>query len=360
MKIKVYKLYLLQKFLKKILLISVIFFSLILVLNLIEEINYLKSSNNQVYLPLLLTLLNTPILVFDALPFIFLIATQFFFIDIIENKEFYTFKNFGLSNFNLIKFLTLSAFLLSTIVVIFFYNFSSILKNQYLLIKNNYSNDNKYLAVITENGLWIRDIFHDRIIIINADKISGELLLKASITEFDTNFIIKKNIVAEKINIKNKEWILHNVIITDERNNSQNLIKTSYFSNFDLNRVNSLFSNLNSLTYFKLLKLRKDYKIIGYSTDEVDIQIHKIYKYPFLLSLMTIISCILMMNIKYQKNLMFHLFIGVFLSVVIYYISHFSNLLGSNNKIPVVLSVWFPVLILSIASLIGVVRINEK
>lgn len=67
-----------------------------------------------------------------------------------------------------------------------------------------------------------------------------------------------------------------------------------------------------------------------------------------------------MMNIKYQKNLMFHLFIGVFLSVVIYYISHFSNLLGSNNKIPVVLSVWFPVLILSIASLIGVVRINEK
>ena len=127
-----------------------------------------------------------------------------------------------------------------------------------------------------------------------------------------------------------------------------------------MNRINSLFSNLNSLTYFKLLKLRKDYKIIGYSTDEVDIQIHKIYKYPFLLSLMTIISCILMMNIKYQKNLMYHLFIGVFLSVVIYYISHFSNLLGSNNKIPVVLSVWFPVLILSIASLIGVVRINEK
>ena len=84
MKIKVYKLYLLKKFLKKILLISVIFFSLILILNLIEEINYLKNSNNQIYLPIMLTLLNTPILVFDALPFIFLISTQFFFIDIIE------------------------------------------------------------------------------------------------------------------------------------------------------------------------------------------------------------------------------------------------------------------------------------
>jgi lipopolysaccharide export system permease protein len=360
MKIKVYKLYLLKKFLKKILLISVIFFSLILILNLIEEINYLKNSNNQIYLPIMLTLLNTPILVFDALPFIFLISTQFFFIDIIENKEFYTFKNFGLSNFDLIKFLTLSAFLLSIIIVIFFYNFSSILKNQYLLIKNNYSNDNKYLAVITENGLWIRDILQDKITIINADKISGNLLLRASVTEFDTNFRIQRNIVAEKINIRNKEWILHNVIITDKNNNSTSLIESYFFSNFELNRINSLFSNLNSLTYFKLQKLRSDYKVIGYSTDDIDIQIHKIYKFPFLLSLMTIISCILMMNIKYQKNLMLHLFIGVFLSVIIYYISHFSNLLGSNNKMPIIFSVWFPVLILSIASLIGVVRINEK
>tara|TARA_Y100000389_G_C17112393_1_gene341336 strand:- start:327 stop:476 length:150 start_codon:yes stop_codon:yes gene_type:complete len=48
------------------------------------------------------------------------------------------------------------------------------------------------------------------------------------------------------------------------------------------------------------------------------------------------------------------------LSVLIYYIGHFSSLLGSNNKIPITLSVWFPVLILSIVSSIGIVRINEK
>ena len=360
MKIKVYKSYLLKKFLKKILLISMIFFALILLLNLIEEINYLKSSNNNFYIPILLTLLNTPILVFDALPFIFLISTQFFFIDIMENKEFYTFKNFGLSNLDLVKFLALSAFILSTLIIIFFYNFSSLLKNQYLLIKNDYSVDNKYLAVVTENGLWIRDILVDKITIINADKISGDFLLQASVTEFDKNFHVQKNIVAEKINIKNKQWVLHNVIITDGNNNSENLPKIIFFSNFDLDRINSLFSNLNSLTYLKLLKLKKDYNLIGYSTDDIDIQIHKIYKYPFLLSLMTIISCILMMNIKYQKNIMIHLFIGVFLSVIIYYISHFSNLLGLNNRIPIILSVWFPVLILCIVSLIGLVRINEK
>tara|TARA_B110000091_G_scaffold170501_1_gene183087 strand:+ start:48 stop:275 length:228 start_codon:yes stop_codon:yes gene_type:complete len=75
---------------------------------------------------------------------------------------------------------------------------------------------------------------------------------------------------------------------------------------------------------------------------------------------MTLISGILMMNIKYQKNIMLHIFIGIFLSVIIYYISHFSALLGSNNRIPLILSVWFPVLILTIISSVGLVRINEK
>ena len=38
-----------------------------------------------------------------------------------------------------------------------FYYFSSNLKNLYLELKSPYSNDGKYLAVITKNGLWIRD-----------------------------------------------------------------------------------------------------------------------------------------------------------------------------------------------------------
>ena len=75
---------------------------------------------------------------------------------------------------------------------------------------------------------------------------------------------------------------------------------------------------------------------------------------------MTMISSIIMINIKFQKSIMRHLFIGVFLSVVIYYVSHFSNLLGVNNKVPLIMSVWFPVIILSGLSSLALGRINEK
>ena len=142
-------------------------------------------------------------------PFIFLISTQFFFIEIFENKEIYTLRQFGVDNFSLLKFLSLSSFLLGFIIIIIFYNFSSILKNEYLKIKNNYAGDKKYLAVITKNGIWIKDNLDNGIIIINSDKIDGEFLINSSITKFDNNFQIEENIISKKINIKNYEWVLY-------------------------------------------------------------------------------------------------------------------------------------------------------
>ena len=360
MKIEIHKLYLLKKFLKKIFLVSSIFFALVLIINLIEEINFLKEVDSKLFLPVWLTLLNAPSLLYEIFPFIILISTQIFFIDIIENKKFFILKNLGLNNLNILKFILFITFIFSLCLITIFYNFSSILKHQYLLIKNGFSSDNKYLAVITENGLWIRDVYNNKTVIINADKISGQLLLNASITEFDNNYKIQKNLISKKIDVLKKNWVLYDVLISDEKNNSKKVEEMRYNSNFDLEKINNLFSDLSSLTFFELVKLKKDYKLIGYSTNDIDVQLQKIYSFPFLLSIMSVISSILMINIKYQKNILLHIFIGIMLSVLIYYIGHFSSLLGSNNKIPITLSVWFPVLILSIVSSIGIVRINEK
>ena len=360
MKINIYKLYLLKKFSKKIVLISGIFLVLVLIINLIEEANFLKNTESDFLLPILLSLLNAPSLIYEMFPFIFLISTQFFFIDLIESKELYTFKHFRLDNLKIIKFLSLVSFVFGVLIVILFYNFSSVLKNQYLQIKNKYTNDNKYLAVITENGLWIRDIIESKVIIVNADKIDGNLLLNSSITEFNSNFEIERNFITEKIDVTNNEWILHNGSVSKKDNSSINFQKTTFLSNFNIQKINSLFSDLTSLSFLELLKLKKDYTSIGYSTDEIDIQTHKLYSLPFLLLIMTIISTLIMMNIKYQKKILFNLFIGIFLSVVIYYIGHFSSLLGINKKIPLILSVWLPILVLALISIIGMVRINEK
>ena len=358
--INIHKLYLLKKFIKKIFLISGIFFVLVIIINLIEESNFLIDSETTFLTPLLLTFLNSPSLLYEMFPFIFLIATQFFYIEIYDNHEIYTLRQFGLDNFSLLKLLFMTSFILGLLIIIFFYNFSSILKNEYLKIKNNYSDDNKYLAVITKNGIWIKDNMENETVIINADKIKDENLINSTITVFDKNFIIKKNISAKKINIKEKRWILYNAFVNEKNNLSEKYDKTYLDTNFNLERINNLFSDLSSLTFFELLKLEQDYKNIGYSIDEIEIQKNRLYSLPFLLCVMNVIATIIMMYNKFKNKILLNLFIGIFFSVLVYYLGHFSSLLGENGRLPLILSVWFPILILSGLSITGVIKLNEK
>lgn len=74
-----YKKYLIRSFCVNIVKISLVFSIIIIIMNLLEEISFLKNFENVIYLSIKLTLLNLPSVLFEILPFIFLISTIFFY-----------------------------------------------------------------------------------------------------------------------------------------------------------------------------------------------------------------------------------------------------------------------------------------
>ena len=356
---KIYIKYIVNKFLKLLFLVSFIFFLLVLLLNLLEELNFFKDSDEGLYYPLLLNIINAPSILVNVFPFIFLISTQFLLINLIEKNELIILKNFGIDNFKLIAIISLVSFIASVFIIIFFYNFSAKLKHFYLDIKNSFATDNKYLAVITDNGIGIKDEVKNEKFIINSNLIEGNILKEVVITQFDNNFSPKKYIYGEIVNIKKNDWVIDKAIIIE---NNLRIIKDDllFQSNFNSEKINTLFSNLTSLTIWELFKLRNEYTSVGYSIKEINLHLQKIYSFPIYLTILTIFASVLMLNVPINKPKLFYLVMGIFVSVLIFYINHFSSLLGENNKLPVTLSVWLPHVIVSILTGIGMVRINEK
>ena len=245
------------------------------------------------------------------------------------------------------------------LIVIFFYNFSAKLKHFYLELKNDFANDNKYLAVITENGIWIKDEINSKKIIINAELIEGNNLRNVVITQFDNDFTPKTYIYGKVVDIKKNDWVIKKAIIIEK---NVRTIKNNFLfeSNFNSEKINTLFSNLTSLTIWELYQLRDDYNSVGYSVKEINLHLQKIYSFPIYLTILTIFASVLMLNVPFNKPKFFYLLLGIFVSVLIFYINHFSSLLGENNKLPIKISVWLPHVIVSILTGIGMVRINEK
>ena len=335
------------------------FFIIILITNILEQIEFFKDLDISFFYLIFLSFLNTPSIVFEILPFIFLLSTQVFFIYLIDKKELEIFKYNGLTNFMIIKIIGFYTFFIGIIFILLFYNASAVMKNSYLLIKNKYSNDNKYLAVITENGLWIKDEIENKINLINANKVDNQFLLDVSITQLDKNFNVLNIILSDKVDITSFEWKLYEPVILNN-NQEYTLNELVVQSNFNLKKINSLFSNLSSLTIFKLIELRKSYKILNYSVVDIDSQLYRVISYPIYLTLITIFSSIIMFNIGYQKNTFYKITLGIFLSVVIYYVNYFLNILGTNGKIPIILSIFMPLVMLTIINFTSIIKINEK
>ena len=99
---------------------------------------------------------------------------------------------------------------------------------------------------------------------------------------------------------------------------------------------------------------------IGYSTTEVKIHLNKVYSSPVFFILMTILGFLIMFKFSFINSKFLTITVGIFVSVTIYYLNYFSSLLGSNEILPIYISVWTPHLILFLTCSIGLIKINEK
>ena len=123
-----YKKYIFKKFTISLIKVTIVFLSVIIIMNLFEEIGFFKDSDKFIILPIYLTLLNTPSVLFEIFPFIFLIGTLFFFMEIIDKEEINILKLNGITNLKIIQILSLLTFVIGLFILIFFYNISSNLK----------------------------------------------------------------------------------------------------------------------------------------------------------------------------------------------------------------------------------------
>ena len=356
---KTYIKFIINTFLKSFLFTILIVLSLVIIIKLLTELEFFKKFNVNIFFTIYLSLINSPSMIFEIFPFITLISTQLFFIKLFNNNEIQIFKYSGLKNSNILLIISLTTLIIGLLIISIYYNASSNLKNRYLELKSNYTSDGKYLAVINKNGLWIRDKMENKTLIINSSKIDGSFLIDNFITEFNNEFEVLRNIKSNKIDIKTNNWIIFDPEIIS--NNTSDRKKSLIIkSSFNYERIQSLFSNLSSLSFLELLELKKNYESLNYSIIDVNIQIQKIISYPVYLILMTIFSSVIMLNSKKLKNNTLQISVGLFFCVIIYYLNNLFNVLGTTEKINSTVSVWSPLLLLTLIIFLITSKINEK
>ena len=75
---------------------------------------------------------------------------------------------------------------------------------------------------------------------------------------------------------------------------------------------------------------------------------------------MTIFSSIIMLNSKKYRSNTLKISMGLFLCVIIYYINNLFNVMGSTEKLNYIISIWVPIILLSLVTFFMNFKVNEK
>jgi lipopolysaccharide export system permease protein len=355
--------YIIKNFLQTLLVVISVVFCFGVILNLFEEIEFFKNINASIFNPLFLTILFVPSLIIKLLPFIIFVSSMWFMVKIRNNNDLLTLKVYGYSNIKIFFILATISFLFGWIVLTVASPFSSSMVKYYEKTKSQYARDIEHLVTFNKNGLWIKEPFDKGSRIISAENIGIDKLTNVTIFEFNKDFEVEKKIFSKQVNIKSNNWVLNDVIIFKSVKNifeKEKLSEYKIISIYDHEKITSLFSNSDTMSFLDLLINYQNLLNNGYNKRFLDQSFHSMLSLPFLLLLMTSIAAILTLHtLKKADNLKF-IILGLIICVLVYYFKDLSMALGKTDRIPLILSVWSPVIALSLFTFIGVLQINEN
>ena len=354
--------YLTKEFLKVVTNMTLAFFALGFIVNLFEEINFFKDYDVSLKVPMFLSLLFIPNLIYSMFPFVILLSGIWFFVKIKRTDEIIAMKVSGMSNFSVILIPGLVSIVLGIIFVTSINPLTSVMVKKYESIKGSYERDQDYLAAITVNGIWIKEKNLEKNNIIRASNLEKNNLLNLTIYEFDKNQSFVRRVEAESADITSTTWKLNNVKIIDSEGNylSDNIENVFYVSIYDIKKIKSLYSNLDTIPFWSLGKEIKLLEERGYSSAEMRAKLQRSLAFPLFLLGMLLLSGVFTLGMNFKESNWTYIFIALITSVLIFYFNDFSTALGKTGKLPVEVSVWIPVLVILIFSSVGLIHANQK
>ena len=178
---------------------------------------------------------------------------------------------------------------------------------------------------------------------------------------FDDNYDLVKRIEAKSALIVNNPWLMKDVYIYDVENSNSSFIENYEFTSSNvLEKINSLYKNLNTISFLNLVSNYSKLNKKGYSKKILDEKINRFITLPFFLFLMVVLAAIFTIGTLKDRQNFYYVLISILTCIIVYYFKDLSIALGKTERINLILSIWMPVMAIGLICSIGVIQINEK
>jgi lipopolysaccharide export system permease protein len=341
--------YLAKSFLKNFLIVILGFSAMFFLINILDIFERIKDSEVSTILIFVLAVLKIPQSLTSIISSIVLISAILTFYQLSIRSELTIIRSCGYSIWKISMPVVFVAFILGIFWITIFNLIEIQSSKKFYQLENEYIELEMRESTNPSAGVWFRQknfLKEGGDVIIVARKIyqNSAELSDVSLWFFDSNDIFYKKIDAKKMFLKNRQWILQEASINDDKLINQNVdslgVDTDLEEDFIRKKIINNFDSAQFFSIFELPKLIKELDSSGLNSNKFKIyfnaQINQILLFVAMVFFATYFG---ICNVRNRKS-QIRVFVGIIFGLMVFITSSISFSLGSSGLISSFEATW--------------------
>ncbi|WP_120632957.1 LPS export ABC transporter permease LptG [Ruegeria sp. EL01] len=340
-----------RRFLQSFLVIGAIFLTLMILIDLIEQVRRFNDVDLSFGRVLHLTLLNTPAAISEMLPLLVILSTIALFVGLARTSELVVTRATGRSGIRALVAPVLLALTIGALAVALLNPIAAATSEEFQRLSDSYRNNGSSALSISSEGLWLRQGAENGQAVIHARGTSNEETLglnDVTIITFAPDGKPTQQIIADRAELQDGKWVLSHAKIwklQDGQNpefNSVSHDRLELPTSLTRERILDTLGQQDSVSVYDLPQLISDLREAGFSTKQYEVWLQVQLARPFFLVAMVLIGAAFTMRHVRFGGTGIAVLTAVLLGFGIYFIRNFAQILGENGQLPIYVAAWAP------------------
>ena len=343
--------YFARRFLTIFLSTFAIFFAMLFVIDLIDQVRRFRAEEAGLLQIMALSLLNVPQFIYMILPLIMILATIALFLSLARSSELVVTRAAGRSALAALLGPVTVALLIGAIAVAAFNPIVAATSREYEQRAGDLRGRPSVLA-LSEDGLWLRQGDERGQAVINAERanLDGTELQGVTVITFDARGAPDRRISAASARLLQGAWDLRDVKVwplsaDNPESEAMDLVSFTLASTLTPAQIRDSFGTPAQVAIWDLPRFIAQLQEAGFTARRHLVFFHMELALPAFLIAMVLIGAAFTMQHQRGGRTGVMVLFAILLSFAVYFLRNFAQILGETGEVPVLLAAWVPPLV---------------
>ena len=309
-----------------------------------------------------MTLLNSPYLIDQILPFVVLFGSLHAFLSLIRNSEMTAMRAAGMSPWDIIKMPTLIIVLIAVFQVTVITHIASPMHKQVTLLEEKiFGTKQKSFSAIS-SGLWLREQNEDKKTIIHAriSNPSGTELRNVVIIETTMNDQFIRRIDALRAVLGNEVWELHSAYVSSRANGTVPHATFAVPTTITPKQLKTDFAQVENISFWQLGGIIKTMRGAGFQPTQHVVRYHTLLAKPLLLVSMMVLALAFTIKLHARQPAKAVVALCIITGFVTFALTNITQTFGLVGTLPALSAGWIPAIVYTLAGITAILHKEES